>query len=90
MLALSLPLFQEKFYKTHPKFHRKFHMHALTILWCESMMGPKRFTGRLVELLNNSFSVFKQHYTYFHTLFHLHVFQKITNNITQTSLPNEP
>ena len=45
---------------------------------------------RLVELLNNSFSVFKQHYTHFHTFFHLHVFQKITNNITQTSLPNGP
>ena len=44
----------------------------------------------LVELLNNSFSVFKQHYTHFHTHFHPHVFQKITNNIIQTSLLNRP
>ena len=39
-------------------------------------------------MLNNSFSVFKQHYTYFHTLFHSHIFQKNTNNITQSNLPN--
>ena len=51
---------------------------------------------RLVWLLNNithidrSFSVFKQHYTHFYTLFHPHVFQKIINNITQTPLPIEP
>ena len=43
-----------------------------------------RIRPRLVELLNNSFSVFKQHYTFFHP----HVFQKTTNNITQTHLPN--
>ena len=42
----------------------------------------------MVELLNNSFSVFKQHYTFFHTFFHLHIFPKTTNNITQTLLPN--
>ena len=29
---------------------------------------------------------FKQHYTHFHP----HVFQKTTNNITQTTLPNTP
>jgi len=34
--------------------------------------------------------MFKQHYTYFHTLFHLHVFPKNTNNITKTTLPNRP
>ena len=34
--------------------------------------------------------MFKQHYTYFHTFFHPHVFQKNTNNITQTPLSNEP
>ena len=44
----------------------------------------RKFRSHLVELLNNSFSVFKQHYT----LFHSHIFQKTTNNITQTSLPN--
>ena len=44
----------------------------------------------LVEYLKHMFSVFKQHYTLFHTLFHPHVFQKNTNNITQTLLPNGP
>ena len=48
------------------------------------------FKARLVELLNNSFLVFKQHYTYFHTLFHPHIFQKTINNITKTSLSNRP
>ena len=42
----------------------------------------------LVELLNNSFSIFKQYYTYVHTLFHSKIFQKNTNNITQSNLPN--
>ena len=38
----------------------------------------------LVEHLKYMFLVFKQYYTYFHTLFHLCVFQKNINNITQT------
>ena len=42
----------------------------------------------LIELLNNSFSIFKQRYTYFHTLSQSHIFQKNTNNITQSNLPN--
>ena len=50
----------------------------------------KELRPRLVKLLNNSFSVFKQHYTHFYTLFHPHVFKKTTNNITQTSSPNSP
>ena len=41
-----------------------------------------------------TFSHFKQHYTYFYThfhiLFHQHIFQKITNNNSQTILPNTP
>ena len=45
---------------------------------------------RLVELLNSSFLVFKQHYIHFYTTFHPHVFQKTTNNIIQTPLPNGP
>ena len=44
----------------------------------------------MVDYLNNIFLVFKQHYTYFHILFHSHVFQKITNNITQNPLPTGP
>ena len=45
---------------------------------------------RLIELFNNMFSIFKQYYTHFHTLFYLHVFQKNTNNVTRTTLPNNP
>ena len=44
----------------------------------------------LVEHFDNMFSVFKQHYTYFHILFYLHVFQKNINNIIQTTLSNGP
>ena len=36
------------------------------------------------------FSVFKQYYMYFYTLFHLLVYKKNTNNITQTFLSNKP
>ena len=36
------------------------------------------------------FSVFKQHYKYFHTLFHPYVVPKNINNVTKTILPNEP
>ena len=32
------------------------------------------------------FSVFKQHYMYFHTFFHPHVFSKNTNNVTKQPL----
>ena len=34
-------------------------------------------------------SVFKQHYTYFHTFFHPHIFPKNTNNVTRTTLSND-
>ena len=34
--------------------------------------------------------MFKQYYTYFHTLFHPHVFPKNTNNVTRTTLPSTP
>ena len=42
--------------------------------------------------LNNSFYflVFKQHYMYFHTLFHSHVFLQNNNNVTKIFLPNRP
>ena len=48
----------------------------------------------LVSEFKLTFLHFKQHYTYFHTyfhiLFHQHVFQKITNNNSQTTLSNIP
>ena len=53
----------------------------------------------LVYYFKHMFSVFKQHYTYFYTLFHLHVFPKKTEKllfkhtyqtgtITKTALTN--
>ena len=44
--------------------------------------------GCLVRCFEQQFSVFKQHYTYFHIIFHPHVFSKNTNNITNTTLLN--
>jgi len=44
--------------------------------------------GCLVCDFKQQFSVFKQHYTYFHIFFHLYVFSKNTNNVTRTILSN--
>ena len=69
------------------------HLHEFA-KYCHQAQGTKiacnadlqRLRSRLVELLNCSFSIFKQRYayfhTYFHTLFHSHIFQKNTNNTT--------
>ena len=46
--------------------------------------GKQRF--RLVAYFEQPFEYFK--FTY--TLFHPHIYQKYSNNITQTSLPNTP
>ena len=43
---------------------------------------------RLVREFKHVFSIFKQHYTYFHIFFHSHIFKKNINNITQTLLLN--
>ena len=50
------------------------------VVWKHKPNGPLVF--------KHMFSVFKQHYTYFHILFYLHVFLKNTNNITRTTLSN--
>ena len=47
-----------------------------------------KLSARLVHVFKHMFSVFKQYYTYFRTLFHPHVFPKNINNITRTTLPN--
>ena len=47
-----------------------------------------KLSACLVHVFKHMFSVFKQYYTYFRTLFHPHVFPKNTNNITRTTLPN--
>ena len=46
--------------------------------------------GCLVRYFGLQFSVFKQHYTYFHALFHPRVFLKNTNNVTKITLPKDP
>ena len=46
----------------------------------------KKAKARLVHTLKQQFSIFKQHYTYFHALFHPYVFSKNTNNITRIIL----
>ena len=38
--------------------------------------------ARLLPLFKQQFSVFKQHYTYFYTLFHSHVFLKNISNVS--------
>jgi len=48
----------------------------------------KKIWAHLVHMFKHIFSVFKQHYTYFYTLFYSHVFLKNTNNVTRTTLPN--
>ena len=58
--------------------------------WPARNLFIKSLRARLVEYFSNMFSVFKQHYTHFYTFFHPHIFQKNTNNITQTTLPNGP
>ena len=42
----------------------------------------------LVGKIKLTFLYFKQSYTYFNTLFHLNVYKKYSNNITQILLPN--
>jgi len=44
----------------------------------------------LVPQLKQQFLIFKQHYTYFYTLFYPHIFPKNTDNVTRTILPNYP
>ena len=41
----------------------------------------------LIQHLKHIVLIFKQYYMYLYTLFYLYVFQKNTNNITQTPLP---
>ena len=51
-------------------------------------MRPISSTTKSVYVFKYMFSVFKQYYTYFYTLFHPHVFLKNINNVTITTLPN--
>ena len=40
----------------------------------------KKLRGCLIDMFKHMFSVFKQHYTNFHTLFHPCVFSHVSNN----------
>ena len=42
--------------------------------------------AHLVHVFKHIFLVFKQYYTYFHTLFHSHVYPKDINNVTRITL----
>ena len=46
--------------------------------------------SRLVHVFKQMFSVFKQHYTYFHILFYPYIFSKNTNNVIRTTLQSGP
>ena len=59
------------------------HCNLLHKISCENIMD---IMGYLVGKFKHTFEYFKQHYTYFHTLFHSHIYQKHPNNITQTPL----
>ena len=62
-----------------------------SIYWSAWLERTNKWLGaRLVILLEQHFSHFKQTYTHFHTLFYPHVYQNHSNNITQTPLPNTP
>ena len=44
----------------------------------------------LIALFKQQFLLFKQHNTYFHNIFHSHVFSQHLNNITRITLSNGP
>ena len=46
--------------------------------------------GCLVGKFKHTFEHFKQYCTHFHIVFHPHIYQKHSNNIIQTPLPNIP
>ena len=48
------------------------------------------FKSRLVYMFRHMFSVFKQHYTYFYTLFHSHVFSKIQTTLLEQRYQKTP
>ena len=58
------------------------HITTVTIQFLE-------FRAHLLQLFKKNL-VFKQHYVYFYTIFHQHVFSKNTNNITKNLLSNGP
>ena len=80
------------------KEKKKEHM-TLTNMVCDTLGHVKcvpvcvhcfcSFRDSLVDLFKYIFSVFKRHYMYFYTFFHLHVFSHIFLN-NKTHVPNAP
>ena len=58
--------------------HQQIVFYAAEYQWlkCIDKMHTAKLRGHLVHVFKHMFSVFKQHYTYFHTFFHPHVFPK--------------
>ena len=57
------------------------YLHYSLLNSIPSLWDLNTLRGCLVSVSKQQFSVFKQHFTYFHTLFHPHVFsQKFLNN----------
>ena len=79
-----------------------YNLHSLVLLTFVEICSPHKYCWfseignrytrmhwklrpRLVDWFN-MFSIFKQHYTHFHTLFYPYVFQKNINNVTKRPL----
>ena len=83
-------IFSNQFFEFYLLFKFFFFTLLYTFLndFKKSKTYVEHFRVCLVDNLKLTISVSKQHYTYFYTLFHLHVFSKNTNNVTRTMLPN--
>ena len=55
-------------------------------IWLKWKMVKLRGEFCILAYFKQQFSVFKQHYTYFHIFFHPHVFSKNTNNVTKSNI----
>lgn len=51
------------------------------------VLRNRKNSGDLVHVFKYNL-IFKQHYTYIYTLFHLYIYSKNTNNVTKTTLQN--
>ena len=65
---------------------------ANLVLLCTSLLISmcKLLRAYLATLLKHKTAHFKQYNIGFHTFFHSHIYQKYSNNITQTNSPNTP
>ena len=54
------------------------------------MISIQKYKGLFGSPTQTQTIHFKEHNTHFHILFYPHVYQKHSNNITQTNSPNRP